>query len=189
MHHAQQQQASISNTDQNKKYNILFENLMEIGNSYNGVCTSYGKCIHKVGNNLLLHRATAARMTNQIKFILNHITTHPEYMDGTGLFEAFQENQAKWAEVEAGKFDKYTRGEGTLLPRTQQLKWARDQNLCKGSQDEDLDNSYHQQTNSPKTTSNLKQPPETIAQTQNYQTPKREKKRAINITHITGPRN
>ena len=43
---------------------------------------------------LLLHRATAACMTNQIKFILNHIATHPEYMDGTGLFKAFQENQA-----------------------------------------------------------------------------------------------
>ncbi len=68
---------------------------MEIENSYNGVCTSYEKCDHGVGNKLLLHRATAARMTNQIEFILNHIATHPKYMDGTGLFEAFQENHAK----------------------------------------------------------------------------------------------
>jgi hypothetical protein len=32
--------------------------------SYNGVCTSYAKCIHGVGNKLLLHQATAARMNN-----------------------------------------------------------------------------------------------------------------------------
>ena len=65
-HHAQKQQASTLNTDPNNKYGILFVNLTEIGNSYNGVCTSYGRCIHGVGNKLLLHRAMASRMTNQI---------------------------------------------------------------------------------------------------------------------------
>ncbi len=100
--------------------------MVEIGNSYNGICTSYGKCVHGIENELLLHRATATRMTNQMEFIINHIASQPNYIKNTGLFEAFQENQAKWAEVEAGIYDKYIRGEGTLSPVTQNLTWDRE---------------------------------------------------------------
>jgi hypothetical protein len=124
---ATEQQLYKTNLDYiERKYESLFQNMVEIGNGYNGICTSYGKCIHGIGNELLLRRATAARMTNQIEFIINHITSQPDYIKNTGLFEAFQENQAKWAEVEAGIYDKYIRGEGTISPVTQNLTWDRD---------------------------------------------------------------
>jgi hypothetical protein len=101
-----------------RKYKSLFKNMVKIGDSYNIICTSYGKCFHGVGHELLLHRAMAAQMTNQIEnqieFIINHIASQPEYIDNTALFEAFQENQEKWAEVEAGIYDDYIRGEGRL---------------------------------------------------------------------------
>jgi hypothetical protein len=46
--------------EHNRKFDILFDNLAEIGGSYNGITTSYGRCVHEVGNKILLHRATAA---------------------------------------------------------------------------------------------------------------------------------
>jgi hypothetical protein len=106
----------------------MFSDVAEIRDCYNGVCTSYGKCIHGVGNKLLLHRAMAACMNNQIKFIINHIAAQPEFLEGNGQFEAFQENQAKFAEVEAGIYTEYIRGEGTLLPETLALKRRTEQN-------------------------------------------------------------
>ena len=90
-----------------------------------------------MGNELLLHRATAARMTNQIEFIINHIASQPDYIKNTGLFEAFQENQAKWAEVEAGICDKYIRGEGTISLITQNLTWDREHLRYEDSQRND----------------------------------------------------
>ncbi len=94
MHQAHLEQTKIANTEQNRKIDIMFSDVAEIGDCYNGECTSYGKCIHGVGNKLLLHQAKAARMNNQIKFIINHIATQSEFLEGNGLFEAFQENQA-----------------------------------------------------------------------------------------------
>jgi hypothetical protein len=143
----------------------MFSDVAEIGDCYNGVCTSYRKFIHGVGNKLLLHRATAACMNNQIKFIINHITAQPEFLEGNGLFKAFQENQAKFAEVEAGICAEYIRGEGTLLPKTLALKWRTEQNQ---------DNNFYQEPSPPGTPSNLKQPPELLQQIQTYVTPMRQ---------------
>ncbi len=102
MHQAHLEQTKRANTEQNRKIDIMFSDIAEIGDCYNGVCTSYRKCIHGVGNEHLLHRAKAACMNNQIEFIINHIAAQPEFLEGNGLFEAFQENQAKFAAVEAG---------------------------------------------------------------------------------------
>ncbi len=108
MHQAHLEQKKIANTEQNIKIDIMFSDIAEIGGCYNGVCSSYGKCIHGVGNKLLLHQAMAARMNNQIKFIINHIAAQPEFLEGNGLFKAFQENQAIF--VEAGIYTEYIRG-------------------------------------------------------------------------------
>jgi hypothetical protein len=104
-------------------------------------------------------------MSNQIKFFINHIAAQPEFLEGNGLFEAFQENQAKFAEVEAGIYTEYIRGEGTLLPETLALKRRTEQNQ---------DNSPYQEPSQPGTLSNLKQPPELLQQIQIYVTPMRQ---------------
>jgi hypothetical protein len=74
------------NTEQNRKIDIMFSDVAEIGDCYNGVCTSYGKCILGVGNKLLLPRVMAAHMNNQIEFIINHIAAQPEFLEENGLF-------------------------------------------------------------------------------------------------------
>ncbi len=86
---------------------MMFSDVTELGMNYNRICTSYGKCIHGVGNELLLHRATSACLNNQIEFIINHIAAQPGYLEGNGLFKAFQENQEKRSEVEAGIYAEY----------------------------------------------------------------------------------
>jgi hypothetical protein len=143
----------------------MFSDVAEIGDSYNGVCTSYRKCIHGVENKLFLHQAMAACMNNQIEFIINHITAQPDSLEGNRLFEAFQENQAKLAEVEAGSYAEYIRGEGTLSPKTLVLKRRTEQNQ---------DNSFYQEPSPPRTPSNLKQPPELLQQIQTNVTPMRQ---------------
>ncbi len=95
----------------------------------------------------------AARMTNQLEIIINHIAAQPEFLEGNGLFEAFQENQAKFAEVKAGIYAEYIRGEGTLSPKTLALKQRTEQNQ---------DNRFYQEPSPPGTLSNLKQPPELL---------------------------
>jgi hypothetical protein len=133
----------------------MFSDVAEIGDCYNGVCTSYGKCIHGVGNKLLLHQAMAAHMNNQIKFIINHFAAQPEFLERNGLFKAFQENQAKFAEVKAGIYAEYIRGEGTLSLKTLALKRRTEQNQ---------DDSFYQEPSPPGTPSDLKQPPELLQQ-------------------------
>ena len=105
-------------------------------------------------------------------------------MDGTGMFEAFQENQEKWVEVEAGVFDEYIRGEGTLSLRTHNDsngQWIKI--YMKEAKTRTLTTATTNNLTLLKKTSNLKQPPETIAQMQNYQSSEREEKRTINLTH------
>jgi hypothetical protein len=113
MHQAHLEQAKNANTEQHVKFDIMFSNVTEIGEGYNGVCTSYGKCIHRVGNELLLHQAMSACLNNQVEFIINHIMAQPEYLEGNGLFKAFQQNHKKWSEVEARIYAEYMRGEET----------------------------------------------------------------------------
>ncbi len=121
------EQAKNANTEQHRKFD-MFSDVTEIGKEYNGVCTSYGKCIHGVGNELLLPRATSARLNNQIEFIINHIMAQSKYLEGNGLFEAFQQNHKKWSAVEAGIYAEYMRGEGTLSPNTLRQKHKAEQN-------------------------------------------------------------
>jgi hypothetical protein len=104
-------------------------------------------------------------MNNQIEFIINHITAQPEFLEGNGLFEAFQENLAKFAEVEAGIYAEYIRGEEPLSPKTIALKRRTEQNQ---------DNSLYQEPNPPGTPSDLKQPPELLQEIQTYVTPMRQ---------------
>ncbi len=119
-------------------------------------------------------------MTNQIEFIINHIASQPDYIDSTGLFKAFQENQEKWAEVEAGIYNEYIRGEGMLSPITQKLKWDQEQHRYKESQDKDQHDSYHPNTTT--NPSNLKQPPQSIKQMQPYEAPETT---TINLSRST----
>jgi hypothetical protein len=84
-------------------------------------------------------------------------------LDSTRLFEAFQENQAKWAEVAAGIYDEYIRGEGTHSPTTQKLKWDREHLWYNERQDTDQEDCH--------CTSNLTQPPKSVTQTEPYETP------------------
>ncbi len=128
MHQAHLEQAKNSDTEQHRKFDIMFSNVTEISEGYNGLCTSYRKCIHGVGNELLLHQATSACLNNQIEFIVNHIAAQHEYLEGNGLFEAFQQNHKKWSKVEAGIYAEYMRGEGTLSPNTLRQKHKAEQN-------------------------------------------------------------
>jgi hypothetical protein len=54
-------------------------------------------------------------MTNQIEFIINNIAKKPEFLEGEGLFEAYQEHISKWQTLEAGIYDEYIRGEGNMV--------------------------------------------------------------------------
>ncbi len=146
----------------------MFSNVTEIGEGYNGVCTSNGKCIHGVGNKLPLHRAMSARLNNQIEFIINQIMAQPKYLVGNGLFEAFQQNHKKWSEVEAGIYAEYMRGEGALSLNTLRQKHKAEQNHNNSYMDHEL----HQPQTQPQ--SKLKQPPELLHQNQTYETPKRQ---------------
>ncbi len=73
----------------------------------------------------------AAWMTNQIEFIINHIASKPDYIDSASLYEEFQDNQEKWAEVEVGIYDEYIRREATLSPKSQKLKCDQEQHHYK----------------------------------------------------------
>ncbi len=105
----------------------MHSDLAEIGDRYNGICTSYGKCIHEVGIELLYHRVTNSRLNNQIEFIINHIATQPDYLNGNGLFEAFQQNHEKWAKIESEIHKEYIRGEEIPSPEASDTE----HNYCK----------------------------------------------------------
>ena len=180
LHNTQQEIYNKILDEHNKKFGILFDNLAEIGNSYNGVATSYGRCVHGVGNELLLHRATAARMTNQIEFIINNIAKKPEFLEGEGLFEAYQEHISKWETIEAGIYDEYIRGEGTLSPRTQKLKWSEEYKNY--TEDHNQTDNYYNPT-----------PPRTPTQedntTNDYKTPEKVTVDLTDADNSPGPNN